>query len=110
MELSTVIVNYRSRDPLLGCLAALEADAAGVEHEIVVVDNSPGDGTAEAVRSRFPAARFVTNGENVGFARAVNRGLADTTGSVALLLNPVAGRRLFWFPGPVFAAPAPTSQ
>lgn len=25
----------------------------------------------------------------------------------ALLLNPVAGRRLFWFPGPVFAAPPP---
>ncbi|MDD2805644.1 MAG: GPR1/FUN34/YaaH family transporter [Elusimicrobiales bacterium] len=25
----------------------------------------------------------------------------------ALLLNPVAGRRLFWFPGPVFKAQAP---
>ena len=28
----------------------------------------------------------------------------------ALLLNPVAGRRLFWFPGPVFKAPPPAAQ
>jgi len=28
----------------------------------------------------------------------------------ALLLNPVAGRRLFWFPGPVFKAPAPAAR
>lgn len=28
----------------------------------------------------------------------------------ALLLNPVAGRRLFWFPGPVFRTPAPARQ
>jgi len=28
----------------------------------------------------------------------------------ALLLNPVAGRRLFWFPGPVFKAVPPAAQ
>ena len=28
----------------------------------------------------------------------------------ALLLNPVAGRRLFWFPGPVFKAAPPPAQ
>lgn len=88
MELSTVIVHYRSREPLLGCLAALEADAAGVEHEIAVVDNSPGDGAAEAVRERHPAVRWITNAENVGFARAVNQGVAATSGDVVLLLNP----------------------
>jgi GT2 family glycosyltransferase len=88
MELSTVIVNYRSRDPLLGCLPALEAAAAGVAHEVVIVDNSPGDGAAEAVRARFPAVRWIANAENVGFARAVNQGLAATGGAVAMLLNP----------------------
>jgi len=88
MDLSTVIVNYRSRDPLLGCLAALQADAADVAHEIVVVDNSPGDGTAEALRERYPGVRLVTNTENVGFARAVNRGVNATSGAVTLLLNP----------------------
>ncbi|HEX4935320.1 MAG TPA: glycosyltransferase, partial [Gemmatimonadaceae bacterium] len=88
MELSAVIVNYRSREPLLGCLPALEAAAAGVAHEVVIVDNSPGDGTADAVRERFPAVRWITNSGNVGFARAVNQGLAATTGAVALVLNP----------------------
>lgn len=88
MELSTVIVHYRSLEPLLGCLAALERSAAGVVHEIVVVDNSPGDGAAEAVRARFPAVRWIANADNVGFARAVNQGLAAGTGAVAMLLNP----------------------
>ena len=33
MELSSVIVNYRSREPLSRCLASLETDAAGLAHE-----------------------------------------------------------------------------
>lgn len=88
MELSTVIVNYRSRDPLLTCLRTLAENTAGLAAETVVIDNSPGDGAAEAVARDFPATRWITNTENVGFATAVNQGIAATTGSHVLLLNP----------------------
>jgi GT2 family glycosyltransferase len=88
MRLSAIIVNYHSLEPLLGTLAALSADAAGLEHEILLVDNSPGDGTAEAVARRFPAVRHLANPENVGFARAVNRGIEATQGEFVLVLNP----------------------
>src|SRR5262245_22674344 len=88
MELSTVIVNYRSREPLLQCLEALEADAADLAHEIVIVDNDPEKGTIAAAGARHANVRGIANDENVGFARAVNQGIAATTGTFVLLMNP----------------------
>lgn len=88
MRLSAILVNYHSLEPLLGSLPALTADADGIEHEILIVDNSPGDGTAEAIRTRFPRILWLTNDENVGFARGVNRGIAASRGEFILLLNP----------------------
>jgi GT2 family glycosyltransferase len=88
MDLSTIIVNYRSRRALLDCLGSLQMDAAGFEHEIVVVDNDPSDGTLEVLAERFPKVRGIANAENVGFARAVNQGIAATTGEFVMTLNP----------------------
>ena len=88
MDLSTVIVNYRSRRALLECLASLEMDAAGYAHETIVVDNDRADGALEEVARRFPKVRGIANTENVGFARAVNQGLAATTGEFVMALNP----------------------
>jgi N-acetylglucosaminyl-diphospho-decaprenol L-rhamnosyltransferase len=88
MDLSTVIVNYKSRRALIDCLASLEMDAAAYERETVVVDNSPSDGTLEEIARRFPRVRGIANTENVGFARAVNQGIAATTGTYVLILNP----------------------
>ena len=88
MRLSAVIVSYRSRDDLLDCLQSLEADAAGLEAETLVIDNDSRDGTGAAVAGRFPAARVIENGENAGFARAVNQAIAATHGAYVLILNP----------------------
>jgi len=88
MDLSTVIVSYKSRGALIDCLASLELDAAAYEHETVVVDNDPSDGTLEEVARRFPKVRGIANAENVGFARAVNQGIAATIGAHVLILNP----------------------
>src|SRR5512134_2695720 len=88
MELSSVIVNYRSREPLGRCLASLEADAAGLAHETVVVDNDPADGALEAVARDFPQVRGIPNRDNVGYARAINQGIAATTGEFVLAMNP----------------------
>ena len=88
MDLSVVIVAYKSRDALLECLAALEAGGGPGGREAVVVDNAPGDGSAEALAASFPAARHIANAENVGYARAVNQGIAATTGRYVLVMNP----------------------
>ena len=88
MQLSSIIVNYQSREPLLTCLRTLAENTAGLATETVVIDNSPGDGAAEAVARDFPAVRWITNLENVGFARAVNQGIAASTAPFVLLVNP----------------------
>ncbi len=88
MDLSHILVNYHSREPLLEVLASLPNGAAELESETVVIDNSPGDGTAEALAARFPAARIIANAENVGYARAVNQGLGATSGAFVLVMNP----------------------
>ena len=90
MDLSLILVSYRSREPLLACLRALRTDAraAGIRTETVVVDNDSRDGTLEALAAEFPDARLIANRENVGYARAVNQGLTATGAPFALVLNP----------------------
>ena len=90
MDLSTVIVSYQSTRPLLGCIAALQADVIGLAHEIVVVDNDPSAGALAAVAHDFPRVRGIANQENVGYARAVNQGIAATTGEYVMVMNPDA--------------------
>ena len=88
IDLATVIVSYRSREPLLECLAALAADVATIPHETVVVDNDPVDDTLDAAARAFPGVRGIANRENVGYARAVNQGLAATSAEFVLVMNP----------------------
>lgn len=82
---SVVIVSHNTREDLLRCLASL--GTATVPLEPVVVDNASVDDSADEVERRFPNVRVARNAENVGFARANNRGLAETRAPFVLLLN-----------------------
>src|SRR5580765_5302626 len=88
MDLSVIIVNYKARELLLECLAALVPDVAPLASEIVVVDNDPSDGAPQAVAARFPAVRVIANAENVGYGRAANQGIRATSGEFVLVMNP----------------------
>jgi hypothetical protein len=88
MDLSVILVYYKTREHLIGCLEAVYADSAGLQTEVVVVDNDSRDGIAGVLGERFPAVRLRANARNLGYARAVNQGLADSTGEFALVMNP----------------------
>src|SRR5262245_22267765 len=90
MDLSVVIINYKSREPLIACLDALLAEVrgSGLEVDVLVIDNASGDGSLEMLAQRFPAIRRIANPENVGYARAVNQGVRETRGPYLLVLNP----------------------
>lgn len=86
-DVDAILVAYHSGDDLVpACESALAAGAGG----LIVVDNSPAEGATKAVRARFPGARVEESDENVGFARAVNRGLELSRSPRILLLNPDA--------------------
>lgn len=86
--LSIIIVAYKSRDELPACLASLPTTLIGRPVEVVVVNNSPGDGAAEWGRTAFPAVRFIEPEKNLGFGRGNNAGYRVTTGEHVLFLNP----------------------
>lgn len=89
---SVIQVTYNSAAFAVSSLeSAVEAAQwAGVEHELIVVDNASADGTSGLVRRRWPHATVVANRENVGFARANNQAFERATGDLLLLLNPDA--------------------
>ncbi len=69
------------------CLAAL-ARWTTRPYEVVVVDNGSTDGTGAFLRRlRDPRVRVVTNRRNLGFAAAVNQGLAASRGRWLVWLN-----------------------
>ena len=82
MKFSAIIVNYASWPLTLRCIESLEG--TGYEDfETVVVDND------SAEPPELPAGvRFIRNKENLGFARAHNRGIATSTGDIVILINP----------------------
>jgi len=73
----------------LDCLASL-AQLNYRNYRIIVVDNDSNDGTAEAVRQRYPVT-VIENGANLGFAEGNNigiaRALADGADYILLLNN-----------------------
>ena len=88
MQLSVIIVNWNSVGYLKGCLSSIYAGAAGFEFEVVVVDNASYDGCAQLLEREFPRVRFIQSTANCGFAAANNLGVAHSSGSVLLFLNP----------------------
>jgi GT2 family glycosyltransferase len=87
--LSVLIVAYESRDDLQRTLPALLPEL-GAGDELIVVDNKPGDGSAEAARELAPRARIVTMGSNTGFAGGADAGAEVAGGDLLVVLNPDA--------------------
>jgi hypothetical protein len=90
--LSIIIVAYKSREEIGPCLASipreLVVEGAVGNVEVMVVDNSPGDGAGEIVRRDFPLVQYVVAPENLGFGRANNVGFLQASGECVLFLNP----------------------
>jgi GT2 family glycosyltransferase len=81
-------VNTNGRDYLLDCLAAIErTHPAGVEHELLVLDNASADGSADAVRERHPEARLFALERRTGKADNDSLLLREARGRYCLLLN-----------------------
>jgi len=87
-RLSIVIVTFNSATEIDACLTSLAMHAASVDCETLVVDNASSDGTAPAVRARWPGVRVLDAGRNLGFAGGSNLGIRQTSGELILLLNP----------------------
>lgn len=85
-DLSIVVVAWRAREDVLGCLASLD-EHVGIPYEVIVVDDGSGDGTPDAVRAAFPHAVVVAKPVNEGLVAGRNDALAHIRGRVVLMLD-----------------------
>jgi GT2 family glycosyltransferase len=81
-------VNTNGRDFLLACLAAIErTHPAGVEREILVLDNASEDGSAAAVRALGGEIRLIALDRRAGKAENDSTLMREAGGRYCLLLN-----------------------
>lgn len=88
IDISVIILNYKSRGLLRQCLRGIDASGDAVAKEIIVVDNNSGDGSVEMLEQDFPTVTVIAAPENRGFASGMNLGLRRARGTYVVLLNP----------------------
>ncbi len=88
MDLSIVIVNYKSWKALAECLDSFGQYTPKLNYEIIVVDNDSQDGLLEPFSQKYPQVSFIKNSGNNGFAHGCNLGADNAQGQYLLFLNP----------------------
>lgn len=86
-EVSVIIVNWHTRDYLIDCIASLLRTTSRTRIEIIVVDNASTDGSQQALREVYPDVTLIQNDDNLGFAKANNRGFKAARGQAVCLVN-----------------------
>lgn len=88
-NVSVIIPLWNGEKWIDTCLSSLVGQVTGAPFalELIVVDNGSHDSSPALVAQKFPAARLIRNGRNLGFAGGCNVGLAAATGDVLVLLN-----------------------
>lgn len=97
LHLAVSILNYRTADLTLACIASVLADMAhlppGITAAVVVVDNDSGDGSAQVIADWIAAqdppvpVRLVRSEVNCGFSGGHNLGMASMSADFWLVLN-----------------------
>jgi N-acetylglucosaminyl-diphospho-decaprenol L-rhamnosyltransferase len=86
-DVTIVIVTYNSRALISGLLDSIPSALDGAIGEVIVVDNSSRDGTADYVAEREDCS--LVRSANVGYAAGINRGVTAAQRAGAILaLNP----------------------
>ena len=88
-SISVIIPNYNGIGLLEAYLPfALEAiKNAGVDHEVIIVDDCSTDDSVNFIRQKFPGIQLIVNKENRGFSFSCNRGIEAARYELIFLLN-----------------------
>ena len=69
------------------CIRTLKRELNEYEHEIIVVDNASRDDSIGYIEKNHADIRLIKNEENLGFAVAVNQGIAAARFDYLWILN-----------------------
>ncbi|MFX0199831.1 MAG: glycosyltransferase family 2 protein [Candidatus Hodarchaeota archaeon] len=87
IDVSAIIVSWNAKEFLLGCLQSLANERPQNSMEIIVVDNASRDGSPELVKQQFPLVKLIRKKVNLGFAKANNIGIRQSSGGYICLIN-----------------------
>lgn len=88
MQLSIIIVHYKTPQLLLECVKSIYSNTTNVDFEVMIVDNDSQDNSEDLIKQHFKNTVWINSGYNAGFARANNTGIRAAKGEYILLLNP----------------------
>lgn len=90
MDVSIVIVNYKTTDLIVNCINSIRKYTREISYEIIIVDNNSGDNCHDTLRRAFPQDNlvFISLNDNRGFGMANNEGFRVAKGRNVLCLNP----------------------
>lgn len=83
---SIVVLNYNGKHFLKDFFTSVFS-AKLSPYEVIMVDNNSSDGSVELIEKVFPKVKILKMTENLGFAKAMNRGIKKATGEYVALLN-----------------------
>lgn len=94
-DLSIIIVNYNAKDYLKKCIDSI-FESTLKNPEVIVVDNASKDGSVVEIKNyikkisnkRACSLVLLENKNNVGFSKANNQGIKESSGRFVLFLNP----------------------
>ena len=89
IDLSIIIVGYRSQHTLPDCLQSVQSQS-NVSIEIIYIDNDCQHSALDLVDSVSPHATVIESPSNLGFGRACNQAAEQARGEFLLFLNPDA--------------------
>jgi GT2 family glycosyltransferase len=88
MELSIIILNYKSANLIKYQLTKLYHYNFSFDSEIIVVDNNSEDNIEKILKTDFPNIKFIKSNKNLGYVNGNNIGVDNAQGKYVLILNP----------------------
>jgi GT2 family glycosyltransferase len=84
-----IIINYNSTEYTVSCIENVHKNIGSLNISIIVVDNNSND-KPDRIVAHFPDVKLIKNSKNIGFGKAVNLALKQTSSKYIILLNPDA--------------------
>lgn len=89
-KLSIIIINFNSGNYLKNCIESIKKSSLPEDkYEIIIIDNSSNDESLQSINEiQIRNLKIIRNTQNIGFAKANNIGIKQSSGQYILLLNP----------------------
>jgi len=89
MDISIIIVNYKSKGHTLNCIKSIrESDFGNLKYEVIVVDNNSHDSIGKILNWQYPDIIFIQARENKGLGVGNNIGIKKAQGRYIIVMNP----------------------